>query len=94
MINQYKHDHEDTNDKGEISSHGPNLITHFRGNGEGVLKLIFPKGYLQLKIVIVQVIVQLNFFFHLFLHANQTDLLISLGIPLDTHHDVRTGILC
>ena len=93
VINQNKHSHEETNNKGALSSHGSDIITFFRGNGERVLKLILSEGYFHLKLVVIQVIVQLNFFFDLFFHTYQTDLLISLGIPLHSHHNILTCVL-
>jgi hypothetical protein len=92
MINQDKHNHDEANNKGALSGKGPDSITQVRSDGEGVLKLIFDTGYFHGKFVIIEVVVEFDLFFNFFLHTDQAYLLVSLGISLDSHHDVLTSV--
>lgn len=92
MVDKNEENHQQTNEERAFSGIASYLVTEFRCNGEVPGVWLFPEGYLPLDPVVVESVIEMDFLLDFFLHTDQTDLLISLRLPLHSHHDILPGI--
>jgi hypothetical protein len=92
MVYKNEEHHKQTNEERAFSGIASHLVSELRRNREVSGVWLFPEGYLPLDPVVVESVIEMNFLLDFFLHTDQTDLLISLSLPLHSHHDILPGI--
>lgn len=92
MVYKDKEHHQQTNEERAFSGIASDLVSELRRDREVPGVWLFPEGYFPLDPVVVQRVIEMDFLLDLFLHTDQTDLLVSLGLSLYPHHDILPGI--